>query len=378
MRYVDTPAAVAEAARLTAEAAWSAIDTEADSLHHYVEKLCLVQITIPGEDIVGDPLAADLSPMVLPLQSKPLVMHGADFDIRMLKRAYGYFPVEVFDTMLAAQYLGYEKQGYADLVDRHCGVRLSKSSQKADWSKRPLTETMLDYAVNDTRHLHTLRTNMEAELRELGRLEWHRQHCRKLLKTLSAPEEAKGRDPEREWQMKGSKDLKGAALTVLREIWYWRDEEARRRDRPSFKVLNSEYLIEIARWAAENPGGDVGNMPKAPSNVRRELRDALNRVVRRAEAGPPAVWTNAPRPLERKRWTNEDEKRLLLLKAERQNLGAELKIHPSLIATNAVLEVVACKAPQDREALSALDCLMPWQQEVVAEKFLEITRKKQA
>lgn len=372
MKYLDSPQPLAEAVDRVSKAPWAAVDTEADSLHHYFEKLCLLQISVPGEDYLVDPLVPgfDPSPLVHALAERPLILHGADFDIRILKRSYGFSPREIFDTMIAAQILGYERQGLADLVERHCGIRLSKSSQKADWSQRPLTEKMLEYAVNDTLHLDTVSRAMKTELSELGRLEWHRQFCARLLKTLSEPREERV-DFSRDWQIKGSKALKGKSLTLLKALWHWREEEARRRDRPSFKILNTDVLLDIAQWSPANPGLDVGMMPKAPSNVRHQLREPLNRVIKEAEAHPQAVFENGPRPAERKRWTNEDAKHLLLLKAERQKLAESLKIHPSLLATNAVLEIVSAKAPKNAEELSRLDCLLPWQIEVFGVSILK-------
>jgi ribonuclease D len=370
--YVDKPEAVAEAASAIRKAPWAAVDTEADSLHHYAEKLCLVQVSVPGADFVLDPLATDLSEAARALSEKPLLFHGADFDVRMIKRAYGVMPATMFDTLLAAQLLGYDRQGYADLAERHCGVKLSKSSQKADWSRRPLDAKMLDYAVNDTKHLDAIRQAMTAELAGLGRLEWHRQSCAKLLKSLAASQDNR-LPPEREWQIRGSRELKGRALTLLKALWYWREAEAKRHDRPTFKVLNTEYLIQIAKWAAEHPGQDVGDMPNAPSNVRRQLRGPLNALLREAMDHPQAVFTEAPRQPS-KRWTNADEKRLLLLKADRQSVAAELKIHPSLVATNAILEVVASKAPKSVEEIAALDLFMPWQIEVFGESILSISK----
>src|SRR5207253_1526880 len=120
------------------------------------------------------------------------------------RRLHGNFePKEIFDTNIAAQLLGYEGQGLADLAKRHCGLALSKKSQKADWSQRPLTEEMLVYAANDTHHLKTISDIMEVELRELGRWEWQKQNCNKTLKSAFIPREAKS--DERAWQIKGSK-----------------------------------------------------------------------------------------------------------------------------------------------------------------------------
>ena len=247
MNYLSTPEEILEAARSVARSPWAAVDTEADSLHHYVEKLCLLQITTPDGDLVVDPLAgADLQPLVSALAGKPLTLHGADFDIRLLKRFYSFEPRMIFDTLLAAQLLGYDKQGLADLAKKHCGVVLPKAGQKADWSRRPLEEDLLVYAANDTHHLPLIRSRMEEELAALGRTSWQTQSCARLLKSLQETRPDR-KDPDAAWQIKGSRALRGRALTLLRELWLWREEEAKRRDRPSFKVLNSEYLVQLAQ-----------------------------------------------------------------------------------------------------------------------------------
>lgn len=376
MRYVDTPDVLAEAVQIVARSSWAAVDCEADSLHHYSEKLCLVQISVEGEDLIVDPLAKlDLVPLANALQAcpRPLVLHGADFDLRMVKRASPSFSArEIFDTLIAAQLLGYDRQGYADLVKRHAGVELSKSAQKADWSRRPLDDKLLEYAANDTHFLRPVSERMDAELRELGREEWHRQSCAKLVKSVEVPREERARDG-REWQIKGSRDLKGVSLTVLKNLWYWRDHEAQRRDRPSFKVVNTEVLVDIAKWAAEHKGEDVATMPKAPSNVRRDYRDVMNRLIRDAETGPQAVFAVPPKPREKKRWGNAESKRMDELKKDREEIAGPLKIHASLIATNAMLEEVAMARPRTREALRDAGSFMEWQLDLVEERFLKIT-----
>ena len=185
MKFIDTPALLLECVSKISSSAWAAVDTEADSLHHYLEKLSLVQITVEGEDYVIDPLVPlDLTGLLKALSGKKLILQAADSDIRLLKKTYDFRPQRVFDTMIAAQILGYDRMGYADLVEKHCGIKLSKAEQKADWSRRPLEEKLIVYAANDTRYLKPVQEAMEAELKELGRLEWHRQQCEKLLQTL--------------------------------------------------------------------------------------------------------------------------------------------------------------------------------------------------
>ena len=351
---------------------WVTLDTEADSLHHYIEKLCLVQISVPDHDLVIDPLAPiDLKPLIHILQKKPLVLHGADFDLRILKKTYGFEPAEIFDTMIAAQLLGYEKQGLADLAHRHCEVTLPKSAQKADWSERPLDETLLTYAANDTHYLPVIAERMTEELKALGRLEWHRQTCQKLIRTIQAAKEEKA-DAETAWQIKGSKVLKGPALTILRELWHWREEEARKRDRPSFKVLNAETMIDISQWAAVNPDMDVALMPKAPRPLKNEYRDVLNHAIQKAKTMPQALFGRKAGGQKPKFWSEESKAKLALLKAERDKLGKELAIQPSLLATNAALEVLALELPKDAEALKKSVSLMPWQIETAGDQFLKV------
>jgi len=373
LKYIDSSESLDEAVHTIRSSSWAAVDTEADSLHHYVEKLCLVQVSVPGEDFVIDPLhSLDLGPLVRVLNEKFLILHGADFDIRILKKNSGFNPRTLFDTMIAAQLLGYERQGLADLVLKHCGVALSKSSQKADWSLRPLQDKLLAYAANDTHYLEAVHQNLRSELSELGRLSWHEEACRKLLETLSAKKEPGDEEIPR-WQIKGSKLLKDRALTCLKHLWEWREEEAKRRDKPSFKILNSEILIETAQWADKNPDLDVSLLPNAPRNVKGELRETLNRLTKEARHLPGAVYVEKKRSSgEKRKWSAKEDEKLAALKSERERLAKELKLHPSLLATNAVLEKLLQHPPKNETELAGMNCLMSWQVELVAEGFLKI------
>ncbi len=374
MKYVDTKEALVSATEALVASPWAAVDTEADSLHHYVEKLCLIQVSVAGADIVIDPLAGlDLRPFVEILAQKNLILHGADFDLRMLNRAGVCVPSEIFDTMIAAQLLGYDKQGLADLVSKHCGIELSKSSQKADWSRRPLDEKMLTYAVNDTHHLKTISDIMREELKELGRLDWHRECCEGVIRSALAVKEEKNDDTR--WQIKGSNELRGRERTILKKLWEWREEEAKRNDRPSFKVLNGEVLIQIARWADKHYLVDVATMPDAPRNVRNEHREKLNAKILETQGLPEPVFTRKKKiKTGKNKWTGETETRLNLLREERVKLGADLKIQPSLLATNATLQILALELPQTLEEAEKLNCLLKWQAKVFGPQILKILK----
>ena len=166
------------------------MDTEADSLHAYPEKLCLLQFSIEDQDQIIDPLAPiELAPLWKCLKGRELLFHGADYDLRLLKRTFNFIPEKIFDTMIAARLLGVEKFGLGNLVEDFLGITLEKGSQKANWARRPLTPTMEDYARNDTRHLKPLVDTLQQQLAEKGRTSWQEESCARLVSECSQPKE---------------------------------------------------------------------------------------------------------------------------------------------------------------------------------------------
>ena len=214
-----------------------AVDTEADSLHCYFEKLCLIQLTFDGEDLLVDPLApVDLQPLCTVLAEKEIVLQGMDFDLRLLRRTFDLPVRDVFDTVIAARMLGLREFSYAALVQQYFGVTLAKGSQKANWARRPLPPAMEAYAKNDTHFLLPLAAKMEEEMQALDRMEWFRQSCQRAIEQTMVSRE---RDPEEAWRITGSGTLPAQTCAVLRAIWQWRDREAQQADRPSFHILQN-------------------------------------------------------------------------------------------------------------------------------------------
>ena len=241
---IDTAESLAAALPLLAPCARIPIDTEADSLHCYFEKLCLIQISVPGHDLLIDPLAnLSLEPLFAAFEGKELIIHGADYDLRLLRRVGYAGPTSVFDTMIAARLCGIPEFSLAALIKKYFGVELVKGSQKANWARRPLPPLMLDYAVKDTYYLAEIATNLENELIRLGRLEWFHQACEKAIVASTIIKE---RDPDELWRITGSKDLRDRGSAILRALWFWRDAEAQAVDHPSFHLLHSEQLIDAA------------------------------------------------------------------------------------------------------------------------------------
>src|SRR5437764_14816643 len=247
-----------------------AIDTEADSLHCYREKLCLLQVSLPEGDFLLDPLAEnDLSALANALSRKEIVLHGADYDLRLLRRSLDFRPARVFDTVIAARLLGVREFSYAALVEKYFGIELAKGSQKANWALRPLSEKMEEYARNDTHYLLALAEKLEKELIERDRLEWFQQTCERAMVSAAVDRE---RDMEEIWRVRGSGLIRGREAAVLRALWYWRDREAQRFDRPSFHVLRNDQLLEIARAAV---GGETPQFRHFSERRTRDCRAAL-------------------------------------------------------------------------------------------------------
>lgn len=322
-----------------------AVDTEADSLHCYFEKLCLIQISIPGRDALVDPLADfSIEPLCAEFAKHELIIHGADYDLRLLDRAGHLKANRVFDTMLAARLTGRTEFSLAALLSANFGVTLAKQSQKANWARRPLPQQMLDYAVKDTQYLLPLAQMLEEELRGLERWEWFEQSCNKAIASAAS---TRVRDIANAWRISGSSDLEGRAAAVLRALWNWRDEEARAVDRPPFHILHNEQLIDCAREI------DAGQemVPRHLAGARR------SRFLAAAELAMNLPQTEWPVPIRkvRSRPTSEQQRLYSHYKAIRDKVASGLKLDPSIIAPKAALEAIAA------EANAATERLMPWQ-----------------
>jgi ribonuclease D len=244
---IDTDAKLAAYLPTLKSATWLALDTEADSLHAYPEKVCLIQISTTAGDELIDPLAnTNLDPLLDALAGHELIMHGADYDLRLFRKHHEFVPRAIFDTMLAARLLGERHFGLSSLAEKFLGVKLDKASQKADWARRPLTERMETYARNDTHHLKPLADKLKLELQNKNRLGWHQEACARLIVDCSQPTVVDG---DSVWRVKGSHALDRHALAVMRELWHWRNKEALAANRPPFFILSHEKMVELAEAA---------------------------------------------------------------------------------------------------------------------------------
>lgn len=350
-----------------------AVDTEADSLHSYREKLCLLQISVPAPDaVVGvsdagqsvspghesartvcdyivDPLAnIDLEPLRRALETKEIVLHGADYDLRMLRRGLNLAASKIFDTLIAARLLGICEFSLAALVKRYFGLTLLKGSQKANWAQRPLPARMAEYAINDVHYLLPLAEKLEAELVRYERWDWLRQSCQRAIEQAAV---ARTRDHDELWRIRGSGLLRGGSAAVLRALWQWREKEAEKADRPPFHVLRNEELLKAAVKFAS---GSVPDYKHFSFRRRQAFLDAAQAALR----APESEW-----PVSRRRFgtrpTNETVQRAEELRRRRNKSAEELGLEPSFIAPRSTLEAIAADATRT----AAL--LVPWQRELL-------------
>ena len=331
---------------------WVAVDTEADSLHAYPEKVCLIQISTVSGDRLVDPLARlDLDPLLEALTGHELIMHGADYDLRLLRKHQAFVPSAIFDTMLAARLLGLRQFGLGHLVEKYLGVKLEKGPQKANWAMRPLTERMERYARNDTHYLKPLADRLKPELEGGGRLGWHRESCVRLIHDSTAHPA----DLDSVWRIRGSHMLERPALAILRELWQWREAEAVGANKPPYFVMSHEALVEIA--AASAAARPIE--PFLPRHLSERRRGGLMKAIARGQSLAP---DHHPRPLRRvsRRPTEGQRRRLAELQKRRDTHAAALGIDATLIASRGMLSDLAYD--WDKHAGE----LMNWQRELLS------------
>ena len=348
-----------------------AFDLEADSLHHYTEKVCLIQVSTTLETDLIDPLAPlDLSPLA-PLLASPAirkVFHGADYDMRSLYRDFGFEVCNLFDTMIASQFLGEKEVGLAALLKKRFGAELDKKYQKADWSKRPLSPQMIEYAMKDTSLLIKLYLQLEEELRAKGRLDWVEEES-ELVSCVRAA--SRGSEPLF-FRFKGAAKLKPRSLAVLEELLLFRDERAKVRDIPPFRILGNEILRELAELQPRT-AADLAGIP----GLSQKLVDSFGRGILTAVAKglsiPVEKLPHFPVTLRVMR-DRDQEERLKRLKEWREAKALELGLGVGIIANNILLEALAEAALDSLEGLAAFPGLKRWQKKEFGAELLELLK----
>jgi len=372
-----------------------ALDTEADSLHSYREKLCLIQISAPSavipsnvegsrgtaskvalrdgkrglaasgdcvaaspslgmtvqsvRDFIVDPLInLGLEPLRHVLESREIVLHAADYDLRMLRRGLNFTASKIFDTVVAARLLGIREFSLGALVKRFFGVELHKHSQKANWALRPLPPRMLKYAMDDVHYLLPLAAILEEELERVYRRDWFRQSCERAIELAAAQRE---RMQDELWRIGGAGALDPHTGAVLRALWQWRETEAEMVDRPPFHILQNRELLNAAESFIS------GHVPDYKHFSARR-RQTFHEAAKIGLQSPQSEW-----PVMRRRSgsrpTAEMRRRADQLRERRDKAAVQLVLERSFIASRGALEAIAA----DPARATAL--LVPWQRDLI-------------
>jgi len=332
-----------------------ALDTEADNMYHYRTRVCLLQFLVDSEVYLVDVLAPGLKlePLWKILSRKHLIMHGSDFDLRLLHDLCRFRAPSLFDTMLAAQLLGLQRIGLASLLDQHFAVQLDKDGQKANWSRRPLTPKLLTYAALDVWHLPSLRDILAKELKRLGRMEWLEQQCRAQIEAGS---EGFAPATENDWRIGRSERLRGAGLGVLHAVWHWREAQAQRLDTPPFKVCGNAILLKLAE-AAESGESEATILASIHLGKRHErIFPSLAAAIRAGLARDPKSLPRRPgRDPNHVSLTQPEIELQDRIRDDRDRVAQKLEIEPTLIANRSQLAQIA------RHPKRVAEILLPWQ-----------------
>lgn len=350
-----------------------AVDCEAAGYHRYSDRLCLLQLSTPSGTFVLDPLAVDLAASLKPVledTARRALMHGGSYDLRLLRRDLGIEVPRLFDTQVAASFLGEPAIGLQALLEKHLGIRVAKKFQRADWARRPLPREMVAYAAGDTRHLHRLAAVLEERLGNAGRLGWAEEECSRLVEDAANSGEREP-PPDPVTRVKGARRLGPRAVTALREAIAWRDRIARARDRAAFRVASDAALLEAVTTqpASLKELRDVRGFPRRLATTDgQSLLAALGAVSRMATSDL------SPYPESRKgrgRPTLEEEATFDRLNSVRNEVAAKLGLERGRVMANHVLREVVAAGPESLAELGAVRGVRRWQVEVLGGELLQ-------
>ncbi|MGM0454150.1 MAG: ribonuclease D [Thermodesulfobacteriota bacterium] len=375
--YIASESDLEETAAAIAEADVIAVDVEADSMFHFTERVCLIQMATETGCYIVDPLAVgDLSPMA-PVFADPSIIkvfHGADYDVRSLYRDFYITISNLFDTELASRFLGYTHTSLDAVLHRHFDVALDKKFQKKDWSRRPLNDEMLSYAADDVRYLVALYHELKSALAEKERLEWVWQTCAALAGVR--PDNNRNHGDEQAplfLRVKGAGRLDQQSLAVLEQMLRFRYETARKKDRPPFKIISNKVLLELAKIKPDTASRLYGtrllsekqyhmygqSLVAAICTGKQTPKDRLPVYPRKSRAHVSPAVTRRTKAL--KKWRDDKAKKL--------------EIDPAMLVSKAAMQQIAEKVPKNLDELRAVEELKPWQIRAFGKQWLRLMEK---
>jgi len=366
--YLDKPEEVDRFLTEISSVTELALDTEGASFHRFLDRIYLLQVSTREKSAIIDPLPIG-SPAglgaLLESKSVEVVFHDADYDLRLLHQDYGWHVANIFDTRIAAQLLGIKSFGLAALLEQFFDVKLDKKHQRADWSMRPLTRDMLEYAAQDTRYLLQLKDHMKSDLERRGRLHWAQEEFARLEGTRWDAEDAM----EGFLRLKGARDLTRPELAVLRELVNWRDTVAAQLDRATFRVMGNEVLLDLSR----NPPRSVSELAAIKGMPKGMIDRAGADIIAAVRRGLEVPEAELPRFPKSQRWNKDKEfdARVVRLKGVRDEVARDLDLDPGVLCSRERLENIARSDAKGPTELEAVPGLRRWQIELMGAGFIQ-------
>lgn len=359
-----------------------ALDTESDSLFSYYPKVCLIQIsTYAGDaadsqavtDYLVDPLRfSELAPLgqLLADAGNTVIIHAAENDIYLLQREFDFGVANLFDTQLAARILGWPRAGLAAILEEQFGVVSNKKMQRTNWGKRPLTPEQIAYAQMDTHYLLTLRERQIQELHERDRWE----EAQEAFAQLTAIDYRARVAAERSiWQMKEARTAPHAQLGVLESLWHWREQEAQHQDRPPFKILHNQVLVDLAQRQPTSLN-QLHEMRTLSASEIQRYGNVLLQAIHQGKSRPiPALPETTPRY---EQWLDKAVlDRFDSLRNWRSKTAAARGVAPEIVLTNEILLEVAKRQPKTLEELLEIEAIGPWKAKTYGPDLLRLVKR---
>ena len=347
-------------------------DLEADSMYHFSEKVCLLQVASKNTAFAIDTVKLKDLSVLKPLFMREdviKVFHGADYDVRSLFRDFGIEIKNLFDTELASRFLGMKETGLEAVLKDRFNVKLEKKYQKKDWSERPLSADMLKYALNDVRHLVSLSEILENELGDIGRLSWVEEECEILCRVRSAADNGEPLF----LKFKGAGKLKPKTLAVLEALLCFRKEAAQKKDRPLFKIMGNDSILKLAETRPDSLK-KIMNM-EALSQRQLDIygKDVI-RVISKAVNIPKNMLPVYPGK-KVCAISESASKRIEALKVWRDKKAVKLNIDQGLLLNKALINSIGVKKPVTKEELEAISDMKNWQRREFGEEIIKLLRR---
>jgi ribonuclease D len=370
-QIVDTATGLEEAVATLEKEKAIAVDLEADSMYHFKEKVCLIQLASEKISLVVDPLQIKNFSILRPLFSNPdikKIFHGADYDVRSFYRDFKIKINNLFDTELACRFLGIKETGLKAVLKMFFEINIDKKYQKKDWSKRPLPEEMIEYASKDVIYLLPLAKILIHKLEEIDRLSWAIDECNNLSKVRPALS-----DKEPLFlKFKGAGRLKARSLAVLEALLQYRKSVAEKKDKPLFKIIGNDSIMKITTARPVTLRRLKGIKALSGRQIPMYGNDLIKVVacaLKMTEGELPVYPRNTAPSM-----PSGVLERIKVLKSWRESKAMALDMDSGMLCNNALIAAIALKNPEDKKSMGTIKEMKNWQKTAFGREIITVLK----